>query len=273
MTSLPCHIIWNPSVGFSLFGIELRYYSLCWVIALGIGYFIMQYLYKKQNVNEKLFEPLFMYCFIGILLGARLGHCLFYEPEYYLNNFWEMLLPVKFTPDGWHFTGYRGLASHGGTIGLFLALLIYSRKYKLSFSWILDNIAITTPIVAAFIRIGNFMNSEIIGRVTDSPFGIIFAQVDNVPRHPAQLYEAIAYLVFFAGGWLLYRKYPQKVGTGFYFGYCLATIFTFRFFVEFLKEVQVEFEESMTLDMGQWLSIPFIIIGIVCMLKSTRKAV
>lgn len=273
MTTLPCHIIWNPDASlFSLFGFEVRYYSLCWVAALTLGYLIMQHLYKKQNVSEQLFEPLFMYCFVGILLGARLGHCLFYEPEYYLNNLTEMLLPVRITPDGWHFIGYQGLASHGGTIGLFLALLLYSRNTKLSFSWVLDNIAITTPIVAACIRIGNFMNSEIIGRATDSPLGIIFAQVDNTPRHPAQLYEAIAYVVIFICGWLLYKKFPKKVGTGFFFGYCLATIFTFRFFVEFLKEVQVAFEENMSLDMGQWLSIPFVIIGVISMIRAIKKA-
>lgn len=273
MNTLPCHIIWDPATApFSIGNFEVRYYSLCWVIGLGLGYFIMQHLYKKQKVSETLFEPLFMYCFIGIVLGARLGHCLFYEPEYYLNHFWEMLLPIKETANGWRFIGYQGLASHGGTIGIILALICYSRKTKLSLMWIFDNISITTPIVAAFIRIGNFMNSEILGRATDSPFGIIFAQVDNVPRHPAQLYEAIAYLLIFIGGWLLYKKFPKRVGTGFYFGYCLATIFTFRFFVEFIKEVQVDFEQGMTLDMGQWLSIPFMIIGIYYMIKSTKKA-
>lgn len=273
MNALPCHIIWDPAMGpFSIGNFEVRYYSLCWVIGLALGYFIMQQLYKKQNISEQLFEPLFMYCFVGILLGARLGHCLFYEPEYYLSHFWEMLLPIKITADGWRFIGYQGLASHGGTLGLMLALFLYSRKTKLSFMWILDNIAITTPIVAAFIRLGNFMNSEILGRATDSPLGIIFAQVDNVPRHPAQLYEAIAYLLIFIGGWFIYRKFPKRVGTGFYFGYCLATIFTFRFFVEFIKEVQVDFEQGMTLDMGQWLSIPFMIIGIYYMIKSSKKA-
>ncbi|MBQ8269812.1 MAG: prolipoprotein diacylglyceryl transferase [Bacteroidaceae bacterium] len=272
MTALPCHIIWNPDTSpFSIFGFEVRYYSLCWVIALMTGYYIMQNLYKKQNVSEKLFEPLFMYCFVGILLGARLGHCLFYEPAYYLNNIAEMFLPIKITPGGWHFIGYQGLASHGGTLGLMIALVLYHRKTKLSIKWILDNIAITTPIVAAAIRVGNFMNSEILGRATDSPFGIIFAQVDNVPRHPAQLYEAAAYIIFFIGGWFLYKKFPKLVGTGFFFGYCLFTIFTFRFFVEFLKEVQVDFEQGMTFDMGQWLSIPFIIMGVASIIYGIRQ--
>lgn len=270
---LPCHIVWDPQMSpFSIFGFEIRYYSLCWMIGLALGYLIMKYLYKRQKVSEEFFEPLFMYCFIGILIGARLGHCIFYEFDYYSQHLLEMILPIKNTADGIKFIGYQGLASHGGTIGLFTALWLYCRKTKVKFAWVLDNIAITTPVVAAMIRMGNFMNSEILGRATDSPLGIVFAQVDNVPRHPAQLYEAIAYFVFFIGGWILYRKYPQKVGTLFYFGYCLATIFTFRFFVEFIKEVQVDFEHGMMLDMGQWLSIPFIIIGITCMIYNNKKS-
>lgn len=277
MKTLPCSIVWDPSMSpFSIFGFEIRYYSLCWIIGLVAGYLIMQQLYKRQKVSEQLFEPLFLYCFAGILIGARLGHCIFYEPQQYLTSvkgFIEMLLPLQFAPGSWdwHFTGYQGLASHGGTIGLFTALWFYSRKSKLSFAWVLDNIAITTPIVAGMIRLGNFMNSEIIGRATDAPWGMIFIQVDSIPRHPAQLYEAIAYFVIFICGLLLYKKMPQKVGSLFYFGYCLATIFTFRFFVEFLKEVQVDFERGMMLDMGQWLSIPFIIIGITCMIKGITK--
>lgn len=270
---LPCHIVWDPRMSpFSIFGFEIRYYSLCWMIGLALGYLIMKYLYKRQKVSEELFEPLFMYCFIGILIGARLGHCIFYEFDYYSQHLLEMILPIKNTADGIKFIGYQGLASHGGTIGLFTALWLYCRKTKVKFAWVLDNIAITTPIVAAMIRMGNFMNSEILGRATDSPLGIVFAQVDNIPRHPAQLYEAIAYFVFFIGGWILYCKYPQKVGTLFYFGYCLATIFTFRFFVEFIKEVQVDLEHGMMLDMGQWLSIPFIVIGITCMIYNNKKS-
>ncbi|MBR3884316.1 MAG: prolipoprotein diacylglyceryl transferase [Bacteroidaceae bacterium] len=277
MTTLPCSIVWNPSMSpFSIFGFEVRYYSLCWIIGLGLGYYIMRWLYKRKNVSEELFEPLFLYCFLGILIGARLGHCIFYEPQQYLTSLKgviEMFLPLHFAPDSWdwRFTGYQGLASHGGTIGLFTALFFYARKTKLSFTWVLDNIAITTPVVAGMIRLGNFMNSEILGRATEGPFGIIFAQVDNVPRHPAQLYEAIAYFIIFACGLLLYKRLPQKVGSLFYFGYCLATIFTFRFFIEFLKEVQVDFEKGMMLDMGQWLSIPFVVIGVVCMIRGLRK--
>lgn len=256
-------IVWNPDAEmFSIFGISIRYYSVLWALGLGFAYFIVRYLYRDQKIPEKYFEPLFFYCFFGILIGARLGHCLFYEPAYYLAHPLEMILPVKFTDAGIKFTGYQGLASHGGTIGLMIALWLYVRKTKLNFLTVLDNIAIATPLTACCIRLGNFMNSEIIGKPTGSDWGVVFAQVDNIPRHPAQFYEAMAYLVIFIIGFWIYKKYKGTLHKGFFFGYCLTTIFTFRFFVEFLKENQVDFEEHMTLDMGQWLSIPFIILGI-----------
>lgn len=273
MSLINCAIVWDPSISpFSIFGFEVRYYSLCWVIALLSAYYIVQWTYKKSGVGEEKFEPLFMYCFFGILIGARLGHCLFYEPEYYLANPIEMLLPIRNTPDGWVFRGYEGLASHGGTIGVIIALILYSRKTKLTMVWTLDHIAVAAPLFGAMIRIGNFMNSEIIGNVTDAPWGIIFVQAgETLPRHPAQLYEAIAYLVIFLAGLWLYRKYNDRMGKGLFLGYCLFTIFTFRFFVEFIKEEQVAFEEGMTLIMGQWLSLPFIIIGLYYMIKGIRN--
>ena len=170
-------IVWNPSIApFSIFGYDIRYYSLCWVIALLSSYHIVKYAYKKSGVGEEKFEPLFMYCFFGILIGARLGHCLFYEPEYYLSNPIEMILPIRNTPNGWVFRGYEGLASHGGVIGVIIALLLYTRKTKLSMVWTLDHIAIAAPLFSTFVRLGNFMNSEIIGNVTDAPWGVVFVQ-------------------------------------------------------------------------------------------------
>ena len=267
MNSILYYITWSPNPDiFTLGGITIRYYSIMWAIGLLLAYVIVRHLYKDQGIPEKKFDPLFFYCFFGILIGARLGHCLFYEPAYYLSHPIEMILPVKFTDSGMKFIGYQGLASHGGTIGLMVALWLYVRKTKLNFVHVLDNIAIATPITACFIRLGNLMNSEIVGKVTDVPWGFIFPREGMEPRHPAQLYEALAYLVIFIGGWFLYKKYKEKLHRGFYFGYCLATIFTFRFFVEYVKEAQVGFEESMTLNMGQWLSIPFIILGIACMI-------
>ncbi len=242
---------------------------MCWLVGLLGAYLLMKHLYKQQHIKEELFEPLFLYCFIGILIGARLGHCLFYQPDYFLSSgkhIVEMLLPIHFLQDGgWRFTGYEGLASHGGTLGLMIALWLYCRKTKLGIWHVLDDIAIVTPITACFIRLGNLMNSEIIGKVTDVPWAFIFEKVDTAPRHPGQLYEAIAYALLLVIGYVVYRKYPQKVGSGFFFGLCLTYIFTARFLIEFTKDIQVAFEASLPLDMGQILSIPFIAIGIACM--------
>lgn len=270
------YILWNPDVeAFHILGLSIRWYSLCWLIGLLLAYFIVQCLYKQQKIKDELFDPLFLYCFFGILIGARLGHCLFYQPEYYLTSvkhFIEMIVPIHFMAGGgWKFVGYEGLASHGGTIGLIVALYLYYRRTRLNLWQVLDNIAIATPITACFIRLGNLMNSEIIGKVTDVPWAFIFERVDKVPRHPGQLYEAIAYFVFFFVGLWFYRKHPQRVGTGFFFGLCLTLIFTFRFFIEYTKDIQVNFESGMLFNMGQILSIPFIIIGIYCMCRKQKQ--
>lgn len=268
MTSILNYIVWNPELTTPVIG--LRWYSLCWLIGLLGAYLIVKKLYKQQKIKDELFDPLFIYCFIGILIGSRLGHCLFYDPGYFLSSvphIIEMILPIHFTADGdWKFTGYEGLASHGGTLGLMIALWLYVRKTKLNIWRVLDNIAIATPITACFIRLGNLMNSEIIGKVTDVPWAFIFERVDTMPRHPGQLYEAIAYAILLFLGIAIYRKHPEKVGTGFYFGLCLTFIFTARFFIEYTKEIQEAFEASLPLDMGQILSIPFVILGVACMI-------
>ena len=278
MTEILSYITWNPDAEMiRIGGFAVRWYSMCWLVGLALAYFLVRKLYKEQKVKDGLFDPLFIYCFIGILLGARLGHCIFYEPEYWLSSpqhVFEIFVPIRFMPDGsWKFTGYEGLASHGGTIGLTVALIIYwlrVRKHGLGIWQILDNIAIATPITACFIRLGNLVNSEIIGKVTDVPWAFIFERVDMSPRHPGQLYEAIAYAIFFPIGWYLYRKHPERVGTGFFFGLCLVLIFTFRFFIEYTKEIQVAKEAAMTLNIGQMLSIPFVLIGLYCMWRSFK---
>ena len=209
-----------------------------------------------------------------------------------------MILPIKQTAAGWKMTGYTGLASHGGTLGLIIALWMYCRKTKMHYMDVLDMIAVATPITACCIRLANLMNSEIIGKPTDVPWAFIFEREDMLPRHPAQLYEAIAYFIFFLGMVWLYKrgqkKQESKLETdfsttkrksttvqaeaslpyhrGFFFGLCLTEIFTFRFFIEFLKENQVNFEDNMTLNMGQWLSIPFVIIGVYFMCFYGKKA-
>jgi prolipoprotein diacylglyceryl transferase len=278
MTEILSYITWNPDAEiFRIGGFAVRWYSMCWLVGLALAYFLVRKLYIEQKVKDGLFDPLFIYCFIGILLGARLGHCLFYEPEYWLSSpqhVLEIFIPIRYMADGtWKFTGYEGLASHGGTIGLTVALIIYwlkVRKHGLGIWQILDNIAIATPITACFIRLGNLVNSEIIGKVTDVPWAFIFERVDMLPRHPGQLYEAIAYAIFFPIGWYLYRKHPERVGTGFFFGLCLVLIFTFRFFIEYTKDIQVAKEAAMTLNIGQMLSIPFVIVGAYCIWRSMK---
>lgn len=269
------YILWNPSLeAFSLGPLSIRWYSLCWLVGLLAAYLMVRKQYREQKISDELFEPLFFYCFIGILIGARLGHCLFYEPDYFLSSgshIVEMLLPIRFTPDGsWRFTGYEGLASHGGTLGLIIALWLYVRRTGLSIWRVLDNIAIATPATACLIRLGNLMNSEIIGKITDVPWAFIFQRVDTMPRHPGQLYEAIAYALLLIIGWAAYRRWPQRVGTGFFFGLCLTYIFTARFFIEYTKDIQEAFEAGMPLNMGQLLSIPFVIIGVACMVRSKK---
>ena len=277
------YILWNPSLEvFSIGSYSMRWYSLMWLIGLALAYLMVRWLYQKQNIPNEKFEPLFIYCFLGILVGARLGHCIFYQPDYFLTS-WkgvvEMFLPIKIdTTGGWHMTGYQGLASHGGTLGLIITLLLYVRRFKVPVWTVLDNIAIATGITACCIRIGNLMNSEIVGKISDEslPWAFYFVQNDGpqnvVLRHPGQLYEAIAYALLFGLMFWLYKKMPQRVGTGFYFGLCLAYIFTFRFFIEYFKEVQEAFEQGLPFDMGQILSIPFIIIGVYCMVKGLKKA-
>ena len=270
------YVLWNPNLeAFHIGSFSVRWYGLCWFFGFAIAYFIVRKLYKEQKIKDELFDPLFIYCFIGILAGARLGHCIFYQPGDFLTSFKgivEMILPIHFLPQGgWKFIGYAGLASHGGTLGLIIALWLYVRKTKLSIWTVLDNIAIATGSMACFIRLGNLMNSEIIGKPTDVPWAFIFEKVDALPRHPGQLYEAIAYALLFFLSWWLYKRFPQKVGTGFFFGLTLTFIFTFRFFIEYTKEVQEAFEANMLFNMGQLLSLPFIIIGVVCMLRACKK--
>ena len=270
------YIVWNPSeVIFHLGSLGIRWYSMCWLVGLFLGYLLMSRLYKEQRIPEEKFDPLFIYIFVSVLTGARLGHCLFYQPDYFLStwdHFVEMLIPFRHLPDGsWKFVGYEGLSSHGGIIGMIIAIFIYSRRNKLSVWIVLDNMGICSGITATFIRLGNLMNSEIIGRVTDVPWAFIFVRVDQYPRHPGQLYEAMSYALFFFVIYTLYRRHREKVGTGFFFGLCLTLVFISRFFIEFVKDIQVDFEAGMAFNMGQLLSIPFLIIGIACMVDSNWK--
>lgn len=270
------YILWNPDgIMFRIGSYGVRWYSVCWLVGLLLGYLLMKKLYKDEKIPAEKLDPLFIYIFVSVLIGARLGHCLFYQPDYFLSS-WdhvvEMFLPIHHMADGsWKFTGYEGLASHGGVIGMIIAIFIYSWRYKVNVWVVLDNMGICSCITATFIRLGNLMNSEIIGKVTDVPWAFIFEKVDQYPRHPGQLYEAFSYAIFFFIIYALYRRHPRKVGTGFFVGLCLALVFTARFFIEFTKDIQVDFEAGMPLDMGQLLSLPFIAIGIACMTNGKWK--
>ena len=282
-------IDWQPHIeAFQIGSFGVRWYALFWAIGLISAYFIVRKLYRHQGISADKFDPLFLYCFLGILIGARLGHCLFYEPDYYLGSLQgviEMFLPVKILPDGsWKYHGYAGLASHGGAIGCLIGMLIYAKRNRVRFLTVLDNVCIATPMTACCIRLGNLMNSEIIGRPTDVSWAFLFhtndAMVNGVivPRHPAQLYEALAYLLIFVllvtVYWMRSRTSVRnaRVGTGLYFGLCLTLIFAFRFFIEFIKKEQVDFEKGMMLDMGQLLSIPFVLVGLYFVIRSIRSS-
>lgn len=241
----------------------LKYYGLLFVTGLILGYYIVKKIYTKENIPVENLDKILIYIVIGTVLGARLGHCLFYEPDYFFKNPVEILLPIKKIGDTYQFVGFRGLASHGGTIGVLIAVIMYCKKYKVNLLWQLDRIAIAVPITAAFIRFGNFMNSEIYGKPTDGSWGVVFQKDDVIPRHPTQLYEAFSYLLIFAILYFLYQYKIFKKGNGVIFGCFLVLLFTARFCIEYFKENQESFENQMPINMGQLLSIPFIVTGLI----------
>jgi len=257
------YIHWNVSPDiFNLGPLSVRWYGLLFASGFLIGYYIGERMFRSENVNQKWIDSLFFYIIIGTIVGARLGHVFFYGWEFYSQNPEEI---IKI----WH----GGLASHGGAIGIILALLIYSRVVtKRNVLWTIDRIAVPTALVGAFIRMGNLMNSEIYGIQTDLPWGFIFERNGEVvPKHPTQIYEALAYLVAFGILMYLYwrtrAKYKQGLLTGLFF----ILIFVSRFLIEFIKEDQEAFEAGMTLNMGQWLSVPFILFGIFLIYRALKR--
>jgi prolipoprotein diacylglyceryl transferase len=239
---------------------SVRWYGLLFATAFIAGFKIMQWIYKRENKPESDVEQLVIYVIIGTVIGARLGHCLFYNPEYYLANPLEILMVWK-----------GGLASHGTSIGIPIAIYLYTKKKKLNFLWQMDRVVIVTALGGSFIRLGNLFNSEIIGKAADIPWAFIFTRVDNVPRHPTQLYESLGYLILFIILFFIYKNKFKKLNDGFIFGLFLILLFTFRFFVEFLKENQTGFEEAMAFNMGQLLSVPFVILGVVLIISSLKE--
>lgn len=261
-------ITWNADpVIFNLFGsFPIRYYSLLFAGGLFLGYLVVKRMWVKEKLSIESLDKLAFYVFIATILGARLGHCLFYEPAYYLKHPLQMILPFNFNGGEFTYTGFMGLASHGGILGVFIAIALFCRKTKMNIFTVLDKVAVGGALTGAFIRLGNFMNSEILGKATGSDYGVIFKKVDNVARHPAQLYESIAYFAIFVILFLLYRSKNFKRGDGFLFGLFFTLLFLARFVIEFFKINQVQFEEGMAYNMGQLLSIPFMLAGIAVMI-------
>ena len=263
---------WDPSQGIDLGFFVIRYYSLMFVVAFTLGWFIMKRIYKNENVSEEKLDSLFIYTVIATLLGARLGHVIFYQTELIWEDPLAVLLPIRTVPE-FEFTGFQGLASHGAAIAIIIAMFMYSKKViKKPVLWILDRVVIAVACGGIFVRIGNFINSEIIGKPTNSDFGVIFKQLgETFPRHPAQLYEAGGYILVFLILWFIYWKTDKRNYLGYIFGVFLILLWTVRFLVEFVKEAQVENRAEWALNTGQWLSIPFILIGIYLMLQSSKR--
>ena len=265
-------ITWNvdPEI-FSIGQLSIRWYGLMFASAFLSGYIVFTRFLTTERLTSEMLDQLLIYIAVGTVVGARLGHCFFYEPDYFLENPLEILKIWK-----------GGLASHGAAIGIPLSLWLYIRKYKLSFLWLIDRIVIIVALGGAFIRLGNLFNSEIYGRPTDLPWGIEFvrdrlydpntgAVLPTVARHPTQLYEALSYILIFVVLFLFYRKRHLKVRDGYIFGVFMILLFSARFLIEFVKNDQVPFEASMQFNMGQLLSLPFIVAGILMILWTKKR--
>jgi prolipoprotein diacylglyceryl transferase len=264
--------IWDPSEGIDLGFFMIRYYSLMFVVAFTLGWFIMKRIFLNEGVSLEKLDSLFIYTVIATLVGARLGHVIFYEPEIFSRDPLSVFLPFKTVPE-FEFTGFRGLASHGAAIAIIIAMFMFSKKVmKKHVLWILDRVVIAVACGAIFVRIGNFVNSEIIGKATQSDYGVVFKQLgEDFPRHPAQLYESFGYVFVFLILWLIYWKTDKRKYQGYLFGLFLIMLWTVRFFVEFVKEVQVDERADWILNTGQWLSVPFILAGLYFMIRSSKK--
>ncbi len=279
-------IEWDPSLGIDLGFFVVRWYSLMFVAAFLVGLRLMKKIYKKDEIAEEKLDVLFMYTFISMLVGMRLGDVFFYSWDYYQNHLLEIIIPFKkhvgetalfgLIKD-WKFTGFTGFASHGAAISIIITMYFYAKKHlQKPWLFILDRLAIIVALAGFFIRTGNFFNSEIYGKETGSSFGVIFKSVgETTARHPTQLYEAFSYLILFFVMWHLYWKTDKKQQVGFLFGLFMTVLWSLRFFIEFLKEAQVDGREDWvlnSLNTGQVLSIPLVLIGLWLMFRKTNKA-
>ena len=255
-------IPWNVNPEIFHFGrFAIRWYGLLFASSFFFGYLIMARFFKTEKVPEAVLDRLTLYMALGTIIGARLGHCLFYEPGYYLSNPFEILMV-------WH----GGLASHGAGIGIFIALYLFAKKSKKSYLWILDRVSVVVALSGFFIRTGNLMNSEIYGVETNLPWGFVFLRNgETMPKHPTQIYEALAYLFVFILLYYIYKRNQGVFKPGLLFGLLMIFVFAFRFIVEFIKNDQVVFESGMILNMGQWLSIPFVLFGIILLFFVLKK--
>jgi len=255
-------IVWNVDPDIATIGpITIRYYGLLFAISFFIGYNIMRSVFVREGKPEADLETLLTYMMVGTIVGARLGHCLFYDPAYYLSNPLEILMVWK-----------GGLASHGGAIGILTALYVYSRKRAdQPYLWLLDRMVITIALAGLFIRLGNFFNSEILGIPSDVPWAVVFDRIDSAPRHPAQLYESVAYGIIFVGLYRLYAKLGSRTPNGFILGLFMTAVFGFRFFIEFVKERQAAYGGDLPLSVGQVLSIPLVIAGIILLVLAIKR--
>jgi len=258
------HLVWNTDpVIFKLGFLQLRWYGLFFVGSFIIGLWIMKKIFIREGKDASTLDNLLIYALIGAIVGARLAHCLFYEPDYYLSHPLEILYVWK-----------GGLASHGGMIGVIIATYIYAKQHKLSYLWLLSRMAIVGTLVAASVRFGNFFNSEILGLKSNLPWAVIFERIDNIPRHPVQLYEAFSYLLIFAILIYIYKKTSPTFSTKLLPGVFLALLFTARFILEYFKTEQADYSVTVPFTVGQLLSIPFIILGILWIIwafKTTPK--
>lgn len=259
----------NPEI-FHIGGFALRYYSVLFGIAFLLGYLLMKRMFQKEGLDEQTINPLLIYIVVGTIIGARLGQVIFYEFDYYKHHLLEGVFPFRISSKGFEWTGYQGLASHGGAIGILIALVLYCRKYRQDFLRTIDKLVIAVALAGFFIRTGNLFNSEIIGKPTDVPWAFIFERVDFIPRHPSQLYEAIVYLLIFFVLWKLYQTKGLQLKKGFLFGLFLVLVFSARFLIEFTKENQEAFENTLPINMGQTLSLPFIIVGAFLIFRRER---
>ena len=255
------YIHWNvnPEI-FRIGSFAIRWYGLLFALGFYFGYLIFRGFFKREGIKLDVLDNLTLYVFIGTVLGARLGHCLFYQPDYYFSNPLEILKIWE-----------GGLASHGAAIGILIALYLFARKIKKPYLWILDRIGIAVALAGAFIRTGNLMNSEIIGLPTNVNWAFVFERIDSQPRHPSQIYETASYLVLFVILFFMYYKTKAAEKPGVLFSIFLISLFASRFIIEYSKEVQVQFEQSLFINMGQLLSIPFIIAGIALLIYATTK--